>query len=150
MKWAKNVVRNCMNIKAGERVQVWVDEPLIKQGLILVKEIKEAGAEPLFVVFPDSIRPIEKIPATLLATSGQTDALIWWLNKLESDAELGAAHEAIPKLAGDGVRIGFGGFINDDMLENEMSADYTEISKRTEKLASRINYIVVYKLAVFG
>lgn len=139
MKWAKNVVRTCMNIKAGDRVQVWVDEPLIRQGLVLVREIKEVDAEPLFVVYPDSIRPIEKWPETLLATSRETDVLIWWFNKLVSDVEQGAILPVIPKFTGDGARIGFGVFIDDDILENEMSADYTEISKRTEKLANFIN-----------
>ena len=41
MKWAKNVVRTCMNIEVGEKVQVWVDETLIRQGLVLVREIRE-------------------------------------------------------------------------------------------------------------
>jgi leucyl aminopeptidase (aminopeptidase T) len=140
MKWAKNVVRTCMNIKAGEKVQVWVDEPLIRQGLVLVGEIKDVGAETLLVVFPDSIRPIKKFPETLSATSRETDVLIWWLNKLVSDTETGTfILPTIPKFTGDGARIGFGVFIDDDMLENEMSADYTEISKRTEKLANLIN-----------
>jgi len=138
MKWVKNVVRTCMNIKAGEKVQVWIDEPLIRQGLALVKEIKDVGAETLFVVFPDSIRPIEKFPETLSTTSKETDVLIWWLNKLMSDAEIGSFLPVISKFTQDGTRIGFGVFIDDDMLKNEMSADYTEISTRTEKLANLI------------
>lgn len=139
MRWAKNVVRTCMNIKVGEKVQVWVDEPLIRQGLVLVREMKGVGAETLFVVFPDSIRPIEKFSETLSATSKKTDALIWWFNKLVSDAELGAFLPVFTEFTVDGARIGFGVYIDDDMLENEMSADYTEINQRTEKLAKFIN-----------
>jgi hypothetical protein len=139
MEWAKNVSRTCMNIKPGERVQVWVDEPLIRQGLVLTKETKAMGAKTLLVVLPDSIRPIEEFSETLLVTSSQTDVLIWWLSKLMSESELGAILPVIPRFTKDGARIGFGVFIDDDILENEMSADYTEISKRTEKLASLID-----------
>ena len=138
MKWARNVVRTCMNIKAGERVQVWVDEPLIRQGLALIREIKEIGAETLFVVFPDSIRPIEKFPETLLATSRETDVLIRWFNKLVGEAEIGALISTRNKFTGDGARMASAVFIDDDVLENEMSADYTEIHRRTEKLAKLI------------
>jgi len=137
MKWARNVVRTCMDIKAGERVQVWVDEPLIGQGLVLVREIKNVGGETLFIVFPDSIRPIEKFPETLSATSRETDVLIWWFNKLTT-SEHPAILSTIARFTGDGARMAGAIFIDDDVLENEMSADYSEISKRTEKLANFI------------
>jgi leucyl aminopeptidase (aminopeptidase T) len=127
-----------MNIKVGEKVQVWVDEPLITQGSVLAGEIRDVGAETLFVVFPDSIRPIEKFPETLSATSKETDALIWWFNKLVSDAESESLIPVIPKFTNDGTRIGFGLYIDDNILENEMSADYTKIGQRSEKLANLI------------
>ena len=42
MNWAANVVKNCMAIKKGENVQVWVDEDTfeayMEESLRLVKE----------------------------------------------------------------------------------------------------------------
>jgi len=138
LNWPMNIVKNCMAIKKGENVQVWVDDDTLEIGKILVKEIQDAGATPLLVVFPDSIRPIHKYPDILFSTAKDTDAIITILSKLY-DEEHGANLSAFPVFLESGVRWAFTFDSNMDIMEHEMTADFKEIDELSDKVAKILN-----------
>jgi len=138
MDWAKNIVENCMTIKKGERIQVWVDDDTFALGNILVKEINDLGAIPLLVVFPDSIRPIHQYPDILFSTARKTDAIITILSRIYHD-EHTANLSAFPIFLESGVRWAFTFDSSMEIMENDMTADFKEIDELSEKVANILN-----------
>lgn len=134
MNWATNIIKNCMGIKKGENVQVWVDDETLEIGNMLVKEIHDKGAISLLVIFPDSIRPIHKYPDILLNTAKDTDAAIIILSKLY-DEEHSANLSAFPVFFESGARLAFTFDSSMDIMEHEMTADYKEIDELSDKVA---------------
>lgn len=135
MGWANNIVKNCMAIKKGERIQVWVDDDTFKIGEILAKEIHNLDAIPLLIVFPDSIRPIHQYPDMLFSTAENTDAIITILSKIYNE-EHNANLSAFPVFFESGVRWAFTFDSSLEILEHDMEADYGEIDKLSEKVAN--------------
>ena len=55
--WCLNLV-DAGRVKAGERVLVVVDEPLVEEGSQLADTLRSAGAEPRLELWADETRPM--------------------------------------------------------------------------------------------
>lgn len=134
MDWTENIIKNCMAIKKGENVQVWVDDGTMEIGRMLVEKLHNMGVAPLFVVFPDSIRPIRKYPDIIFKTAQDTDAIITIFSKLPAE-EQDAGLSAFPVFLQSGVRWAFTFDSNMEIMEHEMTADFAAIDELSGRVA---------------
>lgn len=138
--WARNIVRTCMNVSPGEQVLIYVDEPLVFVRERLSREVLESGASGIWTyTIPEAVRPLKAYPLSLHQLITQVDVVIG----LQSDHF--ALQESSPRMAlakswrKGRARWGFGICIDEDILANELSADYQEIAALTERLAQKMD-----------
>ena len=138
-RWATNVIHTCMGLQRGEKILIVVDEPLgYARDALLAEAAQTDPAELWNYTFPNASRPISEYPSPLLALVTQVDAIVFLfasVNQLKESPALLSGRAAI----GKGIaRAGLGAFIDQSILDIEMSADYGQIAKFTDSLTQRL------------
>lgn len=138
-RWATNVIHTCMGLQRGEKILIVVDEPLgYARDALLAEAAQTDPAELWNYTFPNASRPISEYPSPLLALVTQVDAIVFLfasVNQLKESPALLAGRAAI----GKGIaRTGLGAFIDQSILDIEMSADYGQIATFTDSLTQRL------------
>ncbi len=137
--WAANIIHTCMGVQRGERVLIVVDEPLSFVREALLVEVLRAGPTELWPhTFPDAARPFAEFPQRLIALAKEVDAVVLLLASLEPSVELPAHLAARLAIARGASRYTVGAYIDEGVLENELSADYEEVAALTRTLADRL------------
>jgi len=136
--WAHNIVHTCMNISAGEKVLVLVDQPLMSVQAVLLTEVYAANpAEVWQFVFADDVRPLLEFPSEVHCMAAEADAAIVFFARVPPEETPGrlafwrTCHE-------HQTRVGYGAQIDDSILLNELSADYQEVAAITRRLKQRL------------
>jgi hypothetical protein len=139
-RWARNVLQACLGLRPGERVLALVDEPLRHAGGALCVAAAELGASQAATrVLPVRMGPLLLVPESLLRQVQEADVIVSLLSTLEPGQEPAALRAAVAafRSAARG-RWAFGAFVDDDVLEHELSADLQAVAARTERLAARL------------
>lgn len=138
-RWVKNVIHTCMGLQRGEKILIVVDEPLgYARDALLAEAAQTDPAELWSYTFPNASRPLSEYPSPLLALVTQVDAIVFLfasVNQLKESPALLAGRAAIGKGM---ARTGLGAFIDQSILDIEMSADYGQIAKFTDSLTQRL------------
>jgi leucyl aminopeptidase (aminopeptidase T) len=138
-QWAVNIIHTCMGLQRGEKILIVVDEPLsYARDALLAEAIKAEPSELWSYTFPNAARPFSEYPPQLLSIASQTDVVILLLASLDSAKESPAwvaGREALRKTK---TRAGLGAYIDQSILDLELSADYEQIAVYTLSLAERL------------
>lgn len=138
-RWVTNVIHTCMGLQRGEKILIVVDEPLgHARNALLAEAAQTDPAELWSYTFPNASRPLSEYPSPLLALVTQVDAIVFLfasVNQLKESPALLAGRAAIGKGM---ARTGLGAFIDQSILDIEMSADYGQIAKFTDSLTQRL------------
>ena len=137
--WAPTIIRTCLGVQPGERVLIAVDEPLAFVRDALLAEARALQPAELWsVTIPAATRPFRSLPEHFMARAMEADVVLLLLAALDPVHEL-PAHLAGRARIGEGpARYAVGAYITEDILVDELSADYEEISAQTLALAARL------------
>jgi len=121
-----------MGVQTGEKVLIAVDEPLgFVRDALQAEALKADPAELWTYTIPDAVRPFSEYPPRMRDLISQVDVAVRFLSTVDPVKE-GSTH--IPILTAvreNKVRYGFGSYIDVDILDNELSADYQAIANLT-------------------
>lgn len=138
--WATNIIRTCVGVSAGEKLLISVDEPLGHVRDALVAEARQVQPDELWTyTFADAERPFEEYPREMLDMAVRADAVILLLASLDPSKEMPAWVAGRHRILAGGARFAAGAYIDDSILEHELSADYGEIAAITDALARRLS-----------
>ncbi|MBV6402864.1 MAG: hypothetical protein CNIPEHKO_03180 [Anaerolineales bacterium] len=138
-RWATNVIHTCMGLQRGEKIIFIMDEPLDHARNALLTEATKADPSELWsYTFPNAARPFSEYPPQLLATATQMDVIVLLLASLDHVKEHPALHAAVQAIIKSNARTGLGAFIDQSILDIEMSADYGQIATFTDSLTQRL------------
>lgn len=138
-QWVTNVIHTCIGLQRGERILVVVDEPLSQARDALLAEAAETDPSELWCyTFPNASSPLNEYPSALLALMEQADAVILLLASMDPSKELPAWNGGKAAIVKGRARAGIGAFIDQSILDREMSADYDQIAVFTSSLAEQL------------
>lgn len=127
-----------MNISAGEKVLVLVDQPLAALQAVLLREVYAAGPTRVWeFIFADEVRPLLEFPPEVHHAAAEADAAIIFFGRVPPEETPGrlafwrTCHQ-------HQTRVGYGAQIDDSILLNELSADYHEVAAITRRLKERL------------
>ncbi len=138
--WATNLIRTCVNVQHGEKLLILTDEPLAYVRDTLLAEAATAQPAELWsYTIPNSMRPLTALPGPLLQVSKEVDVIIALLETVHTEEQVSPTlmHDLLALYTG-GARVAVGAFITQDMLDNEVSADYQHIAALSSVLADRL------------
>jgi leucyl aminopeptidase (aminopeptidase T) len=127
------VLFDCLGVQSGERVLIVTDPG--KRGLAdsLVAVARRAGAEAMTIEMSERETHGTEPPDPVAAAMAVSDVVLAPTSKSVS-------HTAARKVATDkGVRVATMPDITEEMLIRTMSADYSEVKKLSQSLASRLS-----------
>lgn len=125
-----------MGVQPGEAVLIVVDEPLAHvRDRLLAEALTAQPGELWSYTFADSSRPFREYLARLLHLAQHVDVVILLLAGLEPAAELPAWVAAREAIRAGPARFGAGAYIDQGILDHELSADYTQIASQTQAMA---------------
>jgi leucyl aminopeptidase (aminopeptidase T) len=131
--WTENLLHTCMDLRAHERLLVLVDEPLRPAGEALSAAWTGAGG---LIVLQAS--GLAAIPHRLVQEAQAADVVVALLSALDlgrEPAQLRAAYSALRPEA----RWALGAFLTDEVLAQELTADYGEVARLTAATAARLD-----------
>src|SRR5688572_33117260 len=135
-RWVTNIIHTCMGLRSGEKVLIVVDEPLSHARDALIAEaIKTKPAELWSYTFPNASRPFNEYPSSLLTLFTQVDVIVLLLASMDAPKELPAWSAGKAIAINSKARAGWAAFIDQSILDLEMSADYDYIAGLTLLLA---------------
>ena len=138
-QWVTNIIHTCMGLQRGEKVLIVVDEPLSHaRDALLTEAIKTQPAELWTYTFPNAGRPFSGYPSSLLTLFTQVDVVVLLLSSMDASKELPAWSAGKAVVINSTARAGWGVFIDQSILDREMSADYEQIAAFTLSLAERL------------
>lgn len=138
-RWVMNIIHTCMGLQSGEDVLVVVDEPLAgARDALLAEAAKTEPSELWSYTFPNASRPLKEYPPSLLGMLEQVDAIILLLASVDPPKEMPAWNGGKAAIVKGRARAGIGAFIDQSILDLEMSADYEQIAVFTSSLAERL------------
>lgn len=130
--WATNIIHTCMGVQAGEKVLIAVDEPLgFVRDALQAEVLKADPAEVWTYTIPDAVRPFSEYPSRFRDLIAQMNVAVRFLSTADTVKEGPAHHPILGAVRESKVRYGFGAYIDDGILENELSADYQAIADLT-------------------
>lgn len=139
-QWVLNIIHTCMGLERGEKILVVVDEPLSHARDALLAEIAKTNPAELWsYTFPNASRPLDEYPSALLKLMTDVDAIILLLASMDTAKEVPAWNGGKAAIVKGKARAGIGAFIDQSILNREMSADYEQISVFTLSLAERLH-----------
>jgi hypothetical protein len=128
-----------MGVQRGEKVLVIVDEPLGQaRDALLAEATKTDPAELWSYTFSNASRPLDAYPAALLNLMTEVDVIILLLASMDAAKELSAWNGGKAVIVKGKARAGIGPYIDQSILDLEMSADYEQIAAFTVSLAERL------------
>ena len=139
MTWYENVVRVCMGIQPGERVLLITDKKLAKEQDQLAEIIESLEpAEFIRWTLPEKERPLKTAPDDILEAVRTFDVGIHFLGTTSVEEQ--PYRLSLVKAAAEGgtIRFSAGLHIDQDIIDNELSADYEEISDITHRLYNHL------------
>lgn len=138
-QWATNIIHTCMGLQNGEKVLIVVDEPLSHvRDSLLAEAIKTDPAELWSYTFPNASRPFNEYPTSLLTLFSQVDVIVLLLASMDPSKELPAWNAGKVVALSSPARAGWGAFIDQSILDYEMSADYEQIAEFSLSLAEQV------------
>lgn len=135
MMWYENVAHICMGIQPGERVLLITDEALGQEQELLAGAVAEADpAEIVRWTLPEVLRPLNTAPPEILEYARTFDVGIQFLGSTSTPEQ--PYRMSLIKATEEGGRMRFavGLMIDQAIIENELSADYSEIASITHRL----------------
>ena len=127
-----------MNISAGEKVLVLVDQSLAALQAVLLREVYAASPARVWeFIFADEVRPLLEVPPEVHHAAAEADAAIVFFGRVPPEETPGrlafwrTCHQ-------HQTRVGYGAQIDDSILLNELSADYHEVATVTQRLKERL------------
>jgi leucyl aminopeptidase (aminopeptidase T) len=137
--WAVNIVHTCLAVQKGEKVLIIVDEPLDYVREALLREaIKANPSEVWSFTFPNAVRPFTQYPPHLLTIATQMDVVVLLLASMDSQKELPAWVAGRESIRKGKARFNAGAYIDQSILDRELSADYEQIAALTLSLADQL------------
>jgi leucyl aminopeptidase (aminopeptidase T) len=138
-KWASNIIHTCVGVEAEEKVLIAVDQPLAHVRDALLEEASEVSPKELWThTFPDDERPFTEYPPGMLQLATQADAVILMLASLDPKIEMPAWVAGRQAILAGGARLAAGAYIEQSILDHELSADYEEVAAVTEALKRKL------------
>lgn len=139
-QWVMNVIHTCMGLQRGEKFLVVVDEPLSHaRDALLAEAVKTKPAELWSYTFPNACRPFSEYPPILVTLMTEVDVVVLLLASMDTTKEFPAWTAAKTVVMKSNARAGWGAFIDQSILDKEMSADYEQIATFTSSLAERLH-----------
>lgn len=138
--WAVNVIHTCMNVQRGEKVLVITDEPLaFARDVLLAETLAAQPAEVWSYTVPNGMRPLTRLSTSLLGLSKEVDVIIALFGSFPPEEQTSPTLiQDFLTLYSGGARVGFGIFITQDILDNELSADYHHVAALSSALTERL------------
>jgi leucyl aminopeptidase (aminopeptidase T) len=138
-QWAVNIIHTCMGLHRGEKILIVVDEPLSHvRDALLAEAINAEPSELWSYTFPNAARPFSEYPPQLLTTATQVDVVVLLLASLDPIKEITAWVAGREALRKSKARAGLGAYIDQSILDLELSTDYEQIAALTLSLAERL------------
>ncbi len=125
---AQTAVRDCLGLKAGERVLVVTDEPLRHIGYAIRDATRDFGNEVLLVEIVPRKTNGEEPPAEVAALMGMVDVVLCPTSKSLTHTDARRAASAT------GARIATLPGVTEEVMVRCMNADYHQIAERTDRL----------------
>ncbi len=138
--WTRNVLTTCMRLRPGERVLTVVDPPLRAAGEALGAAARELGAGHVasHILVLDQ-RPLTVVSQALLSEVTAADVIVSLLSHLDLEREIAPLRAAVSAFRSVAKgRWAFGAFIDEDVLNCELAADYREVARLAQGLAARL------------
>lgn len=137
--WAMNIIHTCMRLQRGEKILIVVDEPLSNaRDYLLTEAVKAEPSELWSYTFPNAARPFSEYPPRLLTTATQMDVVVLLLASIDAEKEISAWVAGREALRKSKARSGLGAYIDQSILDIELSADYEQIAALTLSLAEQL------------
>ena len=133
--WCRNLV-GAARIEPGERVLVLIDEPLVEEGAQLLAAVKDAGAEPRLELWAGK-RPLARAPAAVKRAAGESTLLLF-LSEAPRGDEAAARFETTEAVLHHGGRGIFLGFVDGQLLRDELSAPGLDLSAQAQRLLAEL------------
>jgi leucyl aminopeptidase (aminopeptidase T) len=137
--WAVNIIHTCVGVEAEEHVLIAVDQPLAYIRDALLEEAGKVAPKELWThTFPDDERPFGEYPPEMLELATRADAVILMLASLDPRIEMPAWVAGRQAILAGGARLAAGAYIDQSILDHELSADYEEVAAVTEGLKRKL------------
>jgi hypothetical protein len=133
--WTVNYIQ-AGRMKAGERVLVVVDEPLVEEGSQLAAAVREAGGEPQLELWAGQ-RPFTEPPRLVAAAAEDADLCIFIAQEPRSD-EAGARIKLHEILTGRGGREIYSGLVDGALLREKLSRPPPDLAGAAESLLDQL------------
>jgi leucyl aminopeptidase (aminopeptidase T) len=133
--WCENLIE-AGGLKKGERVLVVVDEPLLVEGSELAAAVKDAGGEPRLELWGGK-RPLAEPPPQVL-DGGRAADLSFFMSQAPRGDEAAARFRLMETVTGRGGRQIFMGFVDGDLLRDELSRPVSDVSSAAEQLIAQL------------
>ena len=133
--WTGNYIR-AGKMKAGERVLVVVDEPLVEEGSQLAAAVREAGGQPQLELWAGK-RPFSDPPPAVAAGAQDADLCIFISQDPRSD-EAGARiklHEIVTDRGGREI---YSGLVDSALLRDELSRPPPDLAAAARALLDQL------------
>lgn len=130
-----------MGLRQGERLLVMVDKPLKSAGETLCEAGLDSGAGDAALVNLSAGRghPLRGIPRTFLDQVSQADVIVSLVSDIDLSREDPLLRAAVAAFRASGRgRWAFGAYIDEDILEHELSVDYRDVAQMVGQLAKRL------------
>jgi leucyl aminopeptidase (aminopeptidase T) len=135
MKWYENVVNVCMGVQPGEKVLLITDQGLSAEQELLARTIQDAGAGDLVCwTLPEEERPLHTAPPDILEVARKFDVGIQFLSYTSTEEQPYRFSLVQAAAQGGTIRFASGLFIDQAIIDHELSADYQEIAAITHHL----------------
>jgi hypothetical protein len=133
--WTANYIR-AGRMKAGERVLVVVDEPLVEEGSQLAAAVREAGGEPQLELWAGE-RPFTEPPPAVAAAAKDADLCIFIAQEPRSD-EAGARISLHEIVTDGGGREIYSGLVDGALLREKMSQPPPDLADAAQSLLAQL------------
>ncbi len=133
--WCENLIE-AAGLKDGERVLVVVDEPLAAEGAELAAAAKDAGGEPRLELWAGE-RPLDALPPGV--AEGAADAsLSFFISQEPRGDEAHIRFQLLQAMTGHGGRQIFMGFVDGELLREELSAPAPDLRGPAGRLLDQV------------
>ncbi len=134
--WCENLI-GAAGLRPGERVLVVVDEPLTAEGSELAAAVKDAQGEPRLELWAGE-RPLSDAPAAVLEGAREADVSLFLSEQPRGD-EANARFQLMEAVIGHGGRQIFMGFVDGDLLRNELSERPPDLAGAARGLIAQVD-----------
>jgi aminopeptidase len=134
--WCLNLIE-AGQVRAGERVLVVVDEPLVEEGAQLADALRSAGAEPRLELWAAEERPMPNAPPAALEAARESSLLLF-LSEAPRGDEADARFELGEAVLGAGGREIYLGLVDGELLRGELSRPAPDLADVARALIARL------------